>query len=104
MAKPVFPGRELLASHVGEGEAQHEGDQRVASVLLEGGHVFTQGVLVGARHQAVVSIQDSKGQVVRSPRHEPHQEPSCVSCVTTHCCVFFLNLDRKVCHSICRAM
>ena len=48
VAKPVFPGRELLASHVCEGEAQHEGYQRVASVLLEGGHVFTQGVLVGA--------------------------------------------------------
>ena len=48
VAKPVFPGRELLASHVCEGEAQHEGDQRVASVLLEGGHVFTQRVLVGA--------------------------------------------------------
>ena len=44
----VFPGRELLASHVSEGEAEHEGDQRVASVLLEGGHVFTQRVLVGA--------------------------------------------------------
>ena len=43
--KAVLPGRELLAGHVHEVEADHEGDQRVVRVLPEGGHVLAQRVL-----------------------------------------------------------
>jgi hypothetical protein len=45
----VFSGRELLASHVDEGQAQHEGDQGVVGVLLERRHVLAQRILQNIR-------------------------------------------------------
>ncbi len=41
----VLLGRELLAGHVDEGEAQHESNHRIVGFLLEGGHVLTQRIL-----------------------------------------------------------
>ena len=37
----VLLGGELLAGHVAEGEAQHEGNQGIVAVGLECGHVLT---------------------------------------------------------------
>ena len=71
----VFLGGELLAGHVREGEAEHEGDHGVLGLLLEDGHVLAEGVLVRAGHEAVVAVEDAQGHVLGVAVHQPHQEP-----------------------------
>ena len=70
----VLLGTELLTGHVAEGEAQHQGYERIVAVRFERGHVFSQGIFVGACHQTVVAVQDAESQVVRISGHQPHQE------------------------------
>lgn len=80
----VLFGAELLTSHVAESQPKHQGCQRVVGVGLEGRHVLAKGVLVGASHQAIVTVQDAEGKVIWVSRHQPHEETVVSDIVSPH--------------------
>ena len=68
----MFAGGKLLAGQMNKYNAQHQRHHGIIAFHFENVDILAQRILVGSRHEAIVSIQNTHGNVVWVSSGESH--------------------------------